>query len=297
MVHSRIVVVGAGLMGHGIAFALATGGKDVSVWDPVADALRDVPRLLARHEDDLGREMTGSVTLASSLADAVDDANIVLEAAPEDPSLKRSLVRDVHQANPRAVFATNTSVLRISEIAEGSPHPGRVVGAHWWNPPYLIPIVEVIRGDETTDESINQTCEMLRDVGKSPVEVKKDAPGFIGNRMQFALVREALNIVEEGIATADAVDAVARGTFGLRWGAVGPLENSDFIGLDLVKSILDYLSPSLSSAQGAPGIVNQRVVSGEVGAKAGIGMFEWPAGHRESVEARLLKHLIDSNRS
>ncbi|WP_167132963.1 3-hydroxyacyl-CoA dehydrogenase family protein [Paramicrobacterium chengjingii] len=291
MTNSRIAVLGAGLMGHGIAYALASAGKSVSIWDPEPDVLDGVPRRLEGHECALGRAMTGKVTLASSLVEAVDEASIVFEAAPEDLALKRALVDEVHKANPRTVFATNTSVLRISEIAGGSPAPDYVIGTHWWNPPYLIPIVEVVRGDGTCDESVNLTCELLRDVGKTPVEVKKDVPGFIGNRMQFALVREALNIVEEGIATADAVDKVARGTFGLRWGAVGPLENSDFIGLDLVKSILDYLSPSLSAAHGSPAIVNRRVDREEIGAKTGKGLFEWHRGHKESVEERLLSHL------
>lgn len=290
--HVRVGILGAGLMGHGIAQVFALAGFEVSVWDPQPDALQAVPQRISEHLGLLGETRAAPVRLADSLADCVRGCELVIEAAPENMALKQDLVRQIDTANASCVIASNTSVLRITEIAQYAADPRRVVGTHWWNPPYLIPIVEVVRGEKTCEEIAARVSGWLRAAEKLPVDVFKDAPGFVGNRMQFALVREAAHIVEEGICSAETVDLVARHTFGRRMAAVGPLRNSDYIGLDLVEAILDYLAPALCGTTQAPALLKKLVAEGHQGAKTGQGIFAWSQGEREQTERRLLQHLM-----
>ncbi|WNI14266.1 3-hydroxyacyl-CoA dehydrogenase family protein [Actinacidiphila sp. ITFR-21] len=290
-------VVGAGLMGHGIAQVFMLGGSTVRIWDPDPEVLRGVPSRIQGHLDLLGIEAPVRVVLADSLAEAVAGADLVVEAVPESLRLKQELIARLDRLAPDAVVTTNTSVLRISEIAAETRRPERVVGAHWWNPPYLVPVVEVVPGRFTSAANTALVSGWLRAAGKTPVEVGGDVPGFIGNRMQFALLREAVSIVEQGICDAETVDLVARTTFGSRLAAVGPLENADFIGLDLTASILDYLAPSLSDETEVPELIRDAVDRGRLGAKSGGGLLDWPEGARERTERRLLAHLAESFRT
>jgi len=289
---SKLTVLGAGLMGHGIAQVFMGDDMQVSVWDPNPEALESVPERIAAHLELMGSDAKFSVDLVADLASAVRGSEVVIEAAPEELRIKRDLVAQVYSVNAECIFATNTSVLRITEIAEGAKSPELIVGMHWWNPPYLMPLVEVVRGERTSDDTVARSIELLTAFDKVPVEVHKDVPGFVGNRMQFALMREAAYIVEQGICSAETVDRVASLTFGRRLAAVGPLRNADFIGLDLVRSILDYLSPSLSRATTTPELFTDALSAGATGAKSGRGIYDWGSGERESVEARLLAHLV-----
>lgn len=285
-------VLGAGLMGHGIAQVFSLAGFDVSIWDPDWDALNDVPRRIAEHLKLLGETRRADVKLCGTLAECVAGCDLVVEAAPEKMEIKRELVRQIDAANATCIIASNTSVLRISEMAQVASEPHRVIGTHWWNPPYLIPIVEVVRGEKTSEEVAQRVKAWLCDAGKMPVDVFRDAPGFVGNRMQFALIREAIHIVSEGICSAETVDLVARHTFGRRIAALGPLRNSDFIGLDLVEAILDYLAPTLSDVRSTPDLIKKLVARGDKGSKTGKGIFEWKGGERDDVERALLRHLV-----
>lgn len=288
----RVAVIGAGLMGHGIAQEFMTAGAATSIWDPSPETLRAVPQRIHDHCALLGISSEVELTLAQDVADAVDGADLVIEAIPEDLHLKRELLQQVEQSATETIFASNTSVLRITEIAAAASYPERVVGTHWWNPPYLIPLVEVVKGEKTSTDTVHRTTAWLRTIGKKAVEVHKDVPGFVGNRMQFALVREAAHIVAEGIAAPETVDTVVRETMGRRWSAVGPLRNSDYIGLDLVVAIMNYLSPSLATDSEAPGILQSLVDQGRLGAKSEHGIFDWAPGERESVEDALISQLV-----
>ncbi|WP_011296026.1 3-hydroxyacyl-CoA dehydrogenase family protein [Cupriavidus necator] len=289
---ARVAVLGAGLMGHGIALAFMTSDFDVAIWDPVSQAREAVRERIAEHLELMGDPRGVDVRVCSTLQDCVRDCDIVVEAAPESVSTKRELIREIDLVNSECIIASNTSVLRITEIAEGSADPGRVVGTHWWNPPYLMPLVEVVRGELTREGVAKQVSQWLSKAGKTPVDVYRDVPGFVGNRMQFALVREAAHIVEQGICSAETVDLVARLTFGRRLAAVGPLRNADFIGLDLTCAILDYLSPSLADNKRAPALFREKLDAGKAGAKAGGGVFQWADGERAAAEQHLLNHLM-----
>ena len=291
---TRIAIVGAGLMGHGIAQAFMTAGFQVNIWDPSPEALEQVTPRVSAHLEQMGINQPITITLCDTLADCVRNCDMMVEAIPENLEMKRKLLQEVDTLNPNCLIATNTSVLRITEIAEGSRDPGRVVGTHWWNPPYLIPVVEVVYGEATRPETAQVAMTLLRQAGKIPVEVLKDVPGFVGNRMQFALIREALHIVEEGICTPETVDLVAQLTFGQRLPAAGPLRNADFIGLDLTAAILEYLSPHLSDAKTPSPLLAEKIQENALGAKTGEGLYPWPSGEKEKHETKLLQHLIQS---
>lgn len=286
-----MAVIGAGLMGHAIAQTFALAGWDVAAWDEDPATLASVPERIAANLLLAGSAESAPVRLASSSADVMSAVQLIVEAAPEDLDVKRSVVAAADRDAPGAIFATNTSVLPISRIAAGSAEPGRIVGTHWWNPAHLIPIVEVVPGEHTDPATTATVTGWLAEAGKTPVPVSRDVPGFVGNRLQFALWREAMHIVEEGIADAATVDLVARETFGRRIAVMGPLENADYIGLPLTRAIMGYVLPHLSDSDGPPAILQGFVDAGRLGAATGSGFHSWPSGSREAAARRLDEHL------
>ena len=230
---SNIAVIGGGLMGHGIALTFARAGHDVRVTDPVAAALETVPDRIGESMALLGADAAeikaalGRVQLARTVADAVRDADVVFEAAPEKLELKQALFSEIEDHAPAAaILASNTSVIQISKIMEHLATRHRCVGTHWWNPPHMIPLVEVVK-TEWTDPAVAQVMfDLLTGARKTPVMVEKDVPGFIGNRLQHALWREAISLAENGICSAKAVDDVVKASFGRRLAVLGPIENA-----------------------------------------------------------------------
>ena len=280
-----VAVVGAGLMGRRIAGVMARAGLPVVLTDSqsavLGSALTDA-RAMAPEAHVVGE---------ADLATAVANADLVIEAIVEDLDAKRALFVVARTAAPDALLASNSSVIPISRIAEGLAGADRTVGMHWWNPPDLIPIVEVIRGEHTSTESMDIACEVLEFVGKIPVRVQRDVPGFVGNRLQHALWREAIDLVASGVCDAETVDLVVRNTIGLRLAAMGPIENADYVGLDLTLAIHEQVLPSINSDPHASPLLRHKVAAGELGAKAGQGFLAWPAGCRDAAAARLVAHI------
>jgi 3-hydroxybutyryl-CoA dehydrogenase len=233
----------------------------------------------------------GQATAHQDLRTAVADADVVVEAVAEQLPVKQELFAQVDAANPDALLATNTSVLPVSQIAARVSRPGRLVGTHWWNPPGLIPVVEVVRGQHTTDETMDRAEELLRSLGKMPVRVERDVPGFVGNRLQHALWREAIALVADGVCDAQTVDLVVRNTIGLRLAAMGPLENADYVGLDLTLAIHEAVLPSLNADPGPSPLLRDLVAAGRLGVRSGSGFQSWPPGARESAAQRLAAHV------
>jgi 3-hydroxybutyryl-CoA dehydrogenase len=227
----------------------------------------------------------------ANLAAAVANADLVIEAIVEDLDAKRTLFAAARTAAPDALLASNSSVIPISRIAEGVAGADRTVGMHWWNPPDLIPIVEVIRGEHTSTESMDAAFEVLKFVGKIPVRVQRDVPGFVGNRLQHALWREAIDLVASGVCDAETVDLVVRNTIGLRLGEMGPIENADYVGLDMTLAIHEQVLPSINSDPHASPLLRHKVAAGQLGAKSGQGFLTWPAGSRDTAAARLAAHI------
>lgn len=231
------------------------------------------------------------VQASAFLTEAVMGADLVIEAVVEDVDVKRQVFAAIREAVPEAVIATNSSVIPVSLMTVGLPGADRTVGMHWWNPPDLIPVVEVIRGEATSQDTMERCFEVLTRVGKVPVRVERDVPGFVGNRLQHALWREAIDLVASGVCDAETVDLVVRNTIGLRLAEMGPIENADYVGLDLTLAIHSQVLPSINRDPHPSPYLEKLVTDGHLGAKTGSGFLTWPAGSREAAAARLSAHI------
>jgi 3-hydroxybutyryl-CoA dehydrogenase len=289
-----ISVIGAGLMGAGIALVFAAAGHRVAVFDAMADARSTAPQRIRENLAalDLDPALAGFIAVRDSLAVAVADADIVFEAAPENLPLKQALFAEIEaSAKPGAILASNTSVIPITAIMESLKDKSRALGTHWWNPPYLVPLVEVIRTTHTSNAAIQATLALLTSVGKTAVEVKKDVPGFIGNRLQHALWREAIALVNEGICDAETVDDVVKASFGARLAVLGPLENADLVGMELTRSIHSYLLPSLDRSTTPSPYLDRLIAEGRLGFKSGEGFRAWTPEQQAALRERVTRHL------
>jgi 3-hydroxybutyryl-CoA dehydrogenase len=231
------------------------------------------------------------------LREAATGARFVLEAVSERLDLKQRLFLELEQLCPtHTIFATNTSAISITEVAAKVRRKERVVGTHFWNPPYLMPLVEVIGGRHTSSEVVDYTFDLLKTAGKHPVRVKKDVPGFVGNRLQHALWREAVSIVDQGIADAATVDEVIKNGFGIRLPVLAPLETADMVGLDVTLQIHDYILRSIDRSMSPAAVLRRKVEKGDLGFKTGRGFYEWDQERTERCKRRVLEHLVRWNR-
>jgi len=293
-----VTVIGAGLMGHGIAQVFARAGHPVVLTDPDAAVLGAAVARVERNLREEGLDpapVVARIAVEASLEAAVAQADLVIEAAPEQLDLKQQLFERVAQSAPaQAILASNTSVIPITSIGEGLAPDARrrLVGTHWWNPPHLIPLVEVVRTAFTADEVFEATFDWLAAVGKQPVKVMRDVPGFIGNRLQHALWREAIGLVEDGVCDAEAIDQVVKHSFGLRMPVLGPMENADLVGLELTRAVHRLLFPALRSDTTASPLLDRLIEAGHVGMQSRQGLRTWTAGQAEAVQRRLAAHLI-----
>jgi len=294
MSKAPIAVVGAGLMGHGIAQVFALAGHEVVVWDAVAANLESLKSRILANLKDLGDDESAlqRVIPQRDLATAVHGAEFIVEAVLEDLTLKQKIFHEIEAAAKRdAVLASNTSVIPITRIMGGLQRRERALGTHWWNPPYLVPLVEVIETQWTSPEVVAYTMALHRAAGKQPAHVKKDVPGFIGNRLQHALWREAISLVENGICDAATVDTVIKAAFGRRLAVLGPLENADMVGTDLTLAIHQTVLPAIDSRSTPSPYLEQLVASGRLGFKSGAGFREWTPEQQADLRRRVLQHL------
>ncbi|MEL7529188.1 MAG: 3-hydroxyacyl-CoA dehydrogenase family protein [Pseudomonadota bacterium] len=294
----NIAVLGAGLMGHGIALTFARAGHEVRVYDAYRnslDALHDRVRASMAALGASGTETTETIariTPVPDLADSVRDADFVFEAAPEKPELKRALFADAERHAPAdCVFASNTSGIPITTIMQDLGERGRALGTHWWNPPHMIPLVEVIRTEWTSGAVVDAAMELLASVGKTPVRVEKDVAGFIGNRLQHAMWREAINLVEKGVCTAADVDTVVNTSFGRRLSVLGPLANADLVGTDLTLDIHENVLADLDNRPAPSPYLRGLVEAGKLGMKSGEGFRSWTPEEADQLRQRVSTHL------
>ncbi|HQZ12357.1 MAG TPA: 3-hydroxyacyl-CoA dehydrogenase family protein [Devosia sp.] len=293
---ATIAVVGAGLMGHGIAQVFATAGHKVRVYDAHQPALDSLHARIAANLESLGlpNNTAGLVTAHADLADAVASADVVIEAALEKLELKQAIFADlVRLARPEAMLASNTSVIPITNIAGDLPTARRILGTHWWNPPFLVPLVEVVGTAQTSPAVIENMIVLLASVGKTPVHVKKDVPGFVGNRLQHALWREAIAIIEEGIADAETVDTVVKSSFGRRLAVLGPIENADLVGTDLTLDIHNVVLQHLARSPDPAPYLEQLVADGKLGMKTNQGFRSWSEEEKSALRKRVFNYLKD----
>src|SRR5882724_2655630 len=294
MSKAKIAVIGAGLMGHGIAQVFARAGHDVTITDAVAVSLDTVKSRLSTNLRDLGDDPTAveRVRPIADLAEAVKDSDFVVEAVSEDLSLKQKLFAEIERhVRPDTILASNTSVIPITAIMSGLTHRERAIGTHWWNPPYLVPLVEVIGTQWTSEHTIEGTMTLHRTAGKQPAHVKKDVPGFIGNRLQHALWREAVSLVERGICDAETVDTVIKAAFGRRLAVLGPLENADLVGTELTLAIHKTVLPDIEDRPGPSPYLERLVADGKLGFKSGEGFRKWTPEQQAALRAKVVAHL------
>jgi 3-hydroxybutyryl-CoA dehydrogenase len=294
----QTAVIGAGLMGHGIALTLARAGQYVCITDPTADARASVAMRISDSLKTLGEseeriaKILKKIEISGSTEVAVKNAEFVFEAAPEKLDLKRRIFAEIEEHAPETcILASNTSVMPITKIMADLRLKNRAIGTHWWNPPHMIPLVEVVSTEWTDDAVADKMMALLDDAGKTPVRVKKDVPGFIGNRLQHALWREAISLVENGICDAESVDTVIKASFGRRLAVLGPLENADLVGTDLTMDIHENVLFDLESRQAPSPYLAKLVEEGRLGMKTGKGFREWTQAEADQVRARVARHL------
>jgi 3-hydroxybutyryl-CoA dehydrogenase len=300
----NITVVGAGTMGHGIALVFAQAGFQVTLYDISLDILeRAIPQIqeclqtcikhnIINPKD--AEDIPGRITITTDFDHAVSNSDYIIEAVVEDLETKLDLLSKMEQKCPaHTIITSTTSSYRVRDMAGVLNNSERFLVTHFWNPPYLIPVVEVMPGDTTSSEVVETTYNLLDTAGKKPAMVNKDVAGFVGNRLQHALRREAISIVAQGIASPEDVDLIAKLSFGLRLPVVGPLETVDLGGLDLTQAIQAYLLPELDCSSEPLQLINDMVEKGELGAKSGQGFFDWPPGRFEQVVKMRDEILID----
>ncbi len=299
----RVGVGGTGMMGPGIAAVFALSGRTVTLVSRSGDGaergLASARALLARltaaglADGAAAEEAQGRLASSTDLAATARASDLFVESIAESLPLKQDYFEALGAAAPDAILCSNTSGLSITEIAAKTPRPERVLTTHFWNPPHLMPLVEVVAGRRTDPEIARQVVQLLERCGKSPVLVHLDRPGQLGNRIQHAMVRECLHIVEEGIASPEDVDRAVTSGFGLRLPVYGVFEHADLVGLDLVEAVQDIVLPDLSTAQGATAQLRSKLARGEVGARSGKGFLEWPPGKADAVRKRRDDFLVE----
>lgn len=299
---ARIGVVGAGLMGTGVAAVFAAAAIPVVLVDAAQTQLDRAPREIERIARELVEAGLLDLTQVPTVLDhvrvaqsteALGDCDFVQEAIPESLPLKHSLYRQLEDTlAPDAIIASNTSGLMPSRLAEVLHRPRRFLVAHFWNPPHAIPLVEVVPSSRTDEQVITRTVAFLQAIGQEPVVIHQEIPGFVGNRLQYALLREALAIVRSGAASAAEVDAVMRSSLGRRLATTGPIETADLGGLDTFLSIAEHLMPELATDQGVLDLIRAHVAAGEMGLRSGQGFYSWSPERIASVRGRRDRDLL-----
>ena len=298
-----ILICGAGMMGKNIAFVMASNpAYQVGVYDlyetDVPGGIRANTRQLiakgALTEEELDARLSRISFTTDLDSELVSRADLVIEAVFEDMKIKRETFAKLEaRCRPDTIFCTNSSVMSPSEISAELRHRERFVGTHFWNPGHLIPLVEVVKSNASSDETAQTVMEVLSSAGKEPVLCKKDVPGFIANRMQHALWREAISIVERGIADAATVDKAVRYSFGLRLPQLGPMENADMVGTDLTYNIHDYILKDLEDSHEPSPLLTRLRDEGKLGFKTGEGFQTWTPQQIEQSKEALNDDLVD----
>ncbi|HEB0856619.1 3-hydroxyacyl-CoA dehydrogenase family protein [Citrobacter werkmanii] len=296
MQNNHISVLGAGLMGVGIAIHFARFSHDVWLFDTdnsrineitaVANGILDELIATDQFPADDKEQVLSRLHGTTSLQD-IAASGLLIEAIPERIELKHALYAQLEALiAPDAIIASNTSGLPPDALAENLIHPERLLIAHFWHPPHFIPLVEIVPGSATRTEYLSELQQLLVSMQLEAVVLDRAAPGFVGNRLQFALLREALHIVKSGIASAEVVDQVMRASLGRRYAMVGPLEAADMTGLSTVQDICRHLLPELATGSDMMSLVADKVARGDTGLRSGQGFYRWDDSRKEYIQQR-----------
>lgn len=283
----RAAVLGAGVMGRGIAKVLLRGGHQVALYSRTERTLLDAGGALER-------EAAAQIAYTTSIGEAARSAELIIESVPESLALKVLVLQEAESAAPpEAVIASNTSSLPLGRLAEPLARPERFLGLHWFNPAHLIPLVEVVPTERTDPAVLEGAIALLGDLGKRPLALARPIEGFVANRLQYALIREALQLVQDGVATPEQIDAVITDCLGLRWAVLGPMRSTDLAGVPTAVAVARELFPLLSDAQSPPPVLTDLLEAGRLGVSAGAGFFDYPdADGVAQTRDRLLSSLL-----
>ena len=298
----NVLIMGGGLMGKNIAFvASSVKDYDITIYDinpvDVEAGIRTNTKQLVEKgivsEAELAERLTRIHFTQDIESDGIKNADLVIEAVFENMDLKRETFAKLEaRCRKDCIFCTNSSVMSPSEISRDLKYRNRFVGTHFWNPGHLIPLVEVVRTDATDDDTANTVMEFMAKIGKKPALCNKDVPGFIANRLQHALWREAISIVENGIADAATVDMAIKNSFGLRLPQLAPLENSDMVGTDLTFNIHNYVLDYIEDSHKPSPLLTKMKEEGKMGFKSGEGFYKWDDEKIAKCNADLNRYLI-----
>ncbi|MDD1515721.1 3-hydroxyacyl-CoA dehydrogenase family protein [Priestia megaterium] len=299
----ELAIIGSGTMGHSIALSASIAGFNVKIWG-IDDS--DIQRgkqgideklnLLTMYEVVDSNEIKNikeRIYFTNSLRECVNNASFVIEGIPENLYLKQKMFQELDElCSPNVILASNTSGLSPTDIAALTSYPERTVVTHFWNPGHLIPLVEVIRGEQTSKETVNQSLELLKHMNKKPIVVQKDILGSIGNRLQYALFREAQYILEQGVASIEDIDKAVCYSIGRRLSVTGPFMTADMGGLDVFDSISAYLFPDLSNHNKSFSKMKNLIDEGNYGQKTGKGFYEWSQQQSKKMNKEREQQLI-----
>jgi len=295
----KAAVVGLGTMGPGMAATLARGGMDVRCQDLSAEQLKRAESEVQTAFQVLERiggpaaAKRGAVSFDASLEAAVGDAEFVIEAVPERLDVKQQVFAELDRfAPPRAILASNTSGIPITKLQEAVTRKDRVVGMHWSNPPHVIPVIEVIAGNHTSSATVETTRKVVSDLGLLPVVVRKDVPGFVENRVLYAIMRECVSLVEKGVISPEELDTCVKWGIGFKLAVIGPMELLDVAGLDIYEAVAGYLNADLDNAAGVPSFITSRTRDRQLGMKTGRGIYEYTPERIQALRAGRAGRLI-----
>lgn len=299
---TTVGIVGGGLMGAGIAAKFALAGHQALVLETSPQRRATIPAVVEGILQELqaagvldpaaAAAATARIKLVEGLP-ALAAASLVIEAIPEVLAMKQELYRELEAVlAPGALLASNTSGFMPDALSAGLARPEQFLITHFWNPPHAIPLVEVVPGTRTATAAVDQTVALLRGIGAEPVVLRKAVPGFIGNRLQFAVMREALHLVRTGVADPETIDTVMKASLGRRYGIVGPFEAADLGGLETFLRVGQHLLPAMASDGRELEVLQARIERGEKGATSGQGFYQWTAERREAVRQKRITHQI-----
>jgi 3-hydroxybutyryl-CoA dehydrogenase/5-formyl-3-hydroxy-2-methylpyridine 4-carboxylate dehydrogenase len=299
----RIAIIGLGTMGPGMAATLARAGLEVRGFDVSAAATERADAMLpvaAEVLDRLGRpvEDGGSVTICGSLAEAVENARFVIENVPEIIEAKHAVYREIEPlVADHTVIASDTSGIPITKLQTALVHPERMIGMHWSNPPHLIPMIEVVSGAETAPATRDAVVALIERIGYRPVIVKKDVPGFVENRILYAIMREALDLVDAGVVEPEDLDTCVSWGIGYKLAVVGPMALLDMAGLDIYRSVASFLNAELSDRKDVAPLIEERADAGKLGLKTGEGLRAYTADEIKALQAERARKLVAVRRA
>lgn len=299
----KVSIIGCGTMGHSIALATAWAGIDVRVFGMNEQDIENADKgldnkLQVMVENDLfstekAKDIRKRITFLTSLQDVVQNATYIIEAIPEVIELKHNLYKKLERlVDNNIVIASNTSGFTPSKLVEGTNYKHRLIVTHFWNPAHLIPLVEIVKGRQTDKDTIDRTITLLKKINKKPILIQKEIPGFIGNRLQYALFREAQALMDQGVASKEDIDAAVTYSIGRRLPVTGPLMTADMGGLDVFLDISNYLFQDLSVAEKSGEMLSRLVNEEKLGSKSGEGYYVWDQATSKTINAKREQMLI-----